>query len=475
MHESRQNTPRIHYGGNQEELLNPQIFREYDIRGRVGVDLTPETVDRIARAYASYLSEHGVNQIVVGHDNRLSSAPFKQIAIRAFEESGCSVVDIGTVVTPIFYFSRVLYGIDGGMMITGSHNPPEDNGFKLTRGYGTIYGPDIQRIREIAEQSRFVSGSGSVEQRNPVDDYILDIVSKVRLGPRKLRVVVDCGNGTASLFAPRLLEELGCDVIRLYCESDGTFPNHHPDPVKKQNLKDLISLVLSTGADFGVSYDGDADRLGVVSDRGEIIWGDVLMALYWREILPKHPGTQAIIEVKCSQALVDEVERLGGKPFFYKTGHSLIKAKMKEVGAVFTGEMSGHMFFADEYYGYDDALYASSRLCRILSNSERTLSQMASEIPFYVSTPETRVDCPDEHKFRIVKEVTTRLKQVHEVIDIDGARVLAYGGWGLIRASNTQPVLVLRCEAKDEASLDRLKSLLEEQLARFPEVGAVAW
>jgi phosphomannomutase/phosphoglucomutase len=455
--------------------VNSEIFREYDIRGRVGKDLTNETVDRVARGYAAYLARYGVARLIIGRDNRLSSEEFRNAAVAAFTDSGITVIDVGLVVTPIFYFSRVLYGVDGGMMITGSHNPPGDNGMKLTHGFGTLYGDEIQEIRRIVEKHKFLEGKGTVRSADPVSAYYADVTGRIKLGPRRLKVVVDSGNGTASLFAPELLRRLGADVIPLHCESDGHFPNHFPDPVKKSNLQDLIKTVRETGADLGVAFDGDADRIGVVDDQGGIIWGDTLMALYWREILAKHPGSPAIIEVKCSQALVDEVLRLGGKPFFYKTGHSLIKAKMQEIGAVFTGEMSGHMFFADEYYGYDDALYAAARLLRLLSNTDKRLSELAAEIPAYVSTPETRVDCPDSDKFRIVSELTSRFKETHEVIDVDGARVLAFGGWALVRASNTQPAMVLRCEAKTTELLEQLKHMMEEALREYPQVGPPDW
>ncbi len=456
-------------------MVNPRIFREYDIRGKVGIDLTPGTVNTVARAYSTYLRDRGTTHAVVGRDNRLSSEAFRDAVVSGLTSSGIDVTDIGLVITPLFYFSRVLYGIDGGIMVTGSHNPPEDNGFKLAKDFATLYGSQIQEIREIAEQGRFCSGRGQVAHSDPREEYFRAILDRVTLGPHRLKVALDCGNGTASAFAPDLLRGLGCDLVQLYCESDGTFPHHFPDPVKKENLKDLTALVRETRADLGISFDGDADRIGVIDDTGSILWGDVLMAIYWREVLAKHPGAQAIIEVKCSQALVEEVERLGGRPFFYKTGHSLIKAKMKEIGAVFCGEMSGHMFFADEYYGFDDALYAACRLLRILSNQERMLSEMVGEIPRYVSTPEVRVACPDEKKFDVVAAVTKRLEQEHEVIDVDGARVLAFGGWGLVRASNTQPALVLRCEARDEAALDRIKALLEGELSRFPEVERISW
>ncbi len=346
--------------------VNPTIFREYDIRGVVGTDLTPEVAETIARAYATFLQARlpapgSRLPMVVGHDNRESSPWISEAVTRGLVASGCQVIDLGTVITPIFYFARVHYGIDGVVMITASHNPPEFNGFKLAHGFGTIYGEEIQEIRRLAERGEQVDGRGIVEHRDVVPAYRAMLKQKIRLGPRRLRVVLDCGNGTASLVAPEVLEELGVEVIRLYCDSDPRFPHHHPDPVQPENLRDLVAMVRRERADVGIGLDGDGDRIGVVDDRGEIIWGDTLMVLFWREILPKHPGAVGIVEVKCSQALYEEIERLGGRPMFYKTGHSLIKAKMKELGAVFTGEMSGHMFFADEYYGFDDAVYAAGR------------------------------------------------------------------------------------------------------------------
>ena len=370
--------------------LNPTIFREYDIRGVVGEDITPEVAETIARAYATFLRHRTQDAgrrtldargtpdargtqdsgrrtpVIVGQDNRESSPVIRAAVVKGLTRSGFNVIGIGTVITPIFYFARVHFDIDGGIMITASHNPPEFNGFKLAHGHSTIYGDDIQQIRRLAERGEFVAGAGSTEARDIVPAYRAMLKEKIQLGPRRLRAVVDCGNGTAGLIAPDVLEELGVEVIRLYCESDPQFPNHHPDPVQPENLKDLIAAVRRERADVGLGFDGDGDRLGVVDERGEIIWGDTLMILFWREILPKYPGAVGIVEVKCSQALFDEIARLGGKPMFYRTGHSLIKAKMRELGAVFTGEMSGHMFFADEYYGYDDAVYAAARLLRIL-------------------------------------------------------------------------------------------------------------
>lgn len=454
--------------------VNPEIFREYDIRGVVGKDLTPTTVELLGRAYGTYIQEFGGREVIVGRDNRASSEEFREALVAGLLSTGCDVVDIGLVVTPIFYFSRLHYGIDGGVMITGSHNPPEFNGFKMSHGHATIYGEEIQKIREIIERGQFATGRGHQRHVDPVPAYLSTIKERVKLG-RRLKVVVDAGNGTAGLFAPGLLEDLGCDVVPLYCDSDPTFPHHFPDPVKPENLRDLIATVQRTGADLGVAFDGDADRIGAVDEKGQVIWGDTLMILYWREILPRHPGAAAIIEVKCSQALVDEVKRLGGQPFFYRTGHSLIKAKMKEIGAVFTGEMSGHMFFADEYFGFDDALYAAARLLRILSHAEKPLSALTADIPRYYSTPEIRVDCSDREKFQVVEEIKASFRREYEVIAVDGARVLFPEGWGLVRASNTQPVLVVRAEARTPEGLEAIKARLADQLRRFPSVGSLNW
>jgi len=456
-------------------MIPPQIFREYDIRGVFGQDLTPEGAFAIARAYARYLADRGVHEVIVGHDNRTSSPVLREAVVEALVRSGCAVTDIGMVPTPVFYFARVHLGIDGGVMITASHNPPEYNGFKLSHGFGTLYGEEIQEIRRLAETGAAVEGEGAVRHVDVKPAYREMLRSRIQLGPRRLRVVVDCGNGTAGVIAPQALEDLGVEVIPLYCESDPTFPHHHPDPVDPRNLQDLIRTVLSERADVGIGLDGDGDRIGVVDEQGRIVWGDELMILFWREILPKYPGTVALIEVKCSQALVEEVERLGGKPVFYKTGHSLIKAKMREIGAVFAGEMSGHMFFADEYYGYDDAIYAAARLLRLLSNTERTLSELLRDVPRYFATPEIRVPCPDERKFEVVRELVRRFRQDHEVVDVDGARVIFPDGWGLVRASNTQPVLVVRAEGRTQEALRRIQRTLEEALRTFPECGPIDW
>ncbi len=456
-------------------LVNPNIFREYDVRGVAGRDLTDETVTLLGKAFGTTARRRGLKDVLVGMDNRSSSPRLKKALTGGLVSTGCRVIDIGTVVTPILYFARVLYDTEAAVMITGSHNPPEDNGFKIALGPGTIYGKAIQDLRRLIEAGDFETGRGEETGANPVPAYMAMIAEKIKLGPKKLKVAVDCGNGTASYFARELISSLGCETMCLYCDSDPSFPNHHPDPVKRKNLTDLIGLVLEQGADLGVAFDGDADRIGVVDDKGSVIWGDQLMALFWREILQKHPEAPAIIEVKCSQALVDEVVRLGGKPVFYRTGHSLIKAKMKELHAPFTGEMSGHMFFADEYYGYDDAFYAAGRLLRLLSGAGRPLSAMVEELPRYYSTAETRVPCPDGAKFEVVKKLQDFFRTRHEVIDVDGVRVLFGDGWGLVRASNTQPVLVARCEAKTPERLEEIAAAVKEALTMHPEVAPFQW
>ncbi len=443
-------------------MINRSMFRQYDIRGRAGTELDDLAVQAIADAFAAYVIEAGRKQVIVGRDNRFSSAGFRNIVVETLLKSGLGVIDIGELITPMFYFAARNLNVDAGMMITASHNPGHDNGFKLLLGTSTIYGEEIQRLAQMAEDGvgSTADKAGNLEEINIVEDYVADIKSRISLGSRKLKVVVDCGNGTAGFIAPRLLRELGCEVVELYCESDPSFPNHHPDPVKVENCQDLIKVVQAATADLGIGFDGDGDRLGVVAPNGEIIWGDTLMILYWREILAKHPGADCIVEVKCSQALIDEIERLGGKPIIYKTGHSLIKAKMKEIGAIFTGEMSGHMFFADEYYGYDDAIYAAARLLRILSNSAKGITELLADVPVYHATPELRVKSSDTEKFVVVEQVLRHFQALYNVIDIDGARILFPGGWGLVRASNTGPELIVRCEGKTVEDLEKIKTEL---------------
>jgi phosphomannomutase/phosphoglucomutase len=461
--------------GKKMTVLNTQIFRQYDIRGQAERDLTDEVGELLGQAFGTYVQERGSGPILVGRDNRLSSERLRNALIAGLVSAGCCVVDIGLVVTPVLYYAEASRGPCGAVMITGSHNPPEENGFKLVFCGGALYGEEILRLEEMMRERNFLSGAGKREEKDLITPYLDMLKEKISLGPRQLKVAVDCGNGTAALFAERILASWGCRVIPLYCQSDGNFPYHHPDPVKTANLADLRKAVSEQKADLGVAYDGDADRIGVVDEKGRVIWGDLLMCLFWREILAPFPGAQAIVEVKCSQALVDEITRWGGRPFFYKTGHSLIKAKMKEAGAVFTGEMSGHMFFADEYYGFDDAFYATGRLLRILSRTEKTLSQLFQGIPQYYATAETRVPCLDKDKFDVVTALVEKFSRGYEVITVDGVRVLFDEGWGLVRASNTQPVLVARCEAKTPAGLERICRVIKGALQEYPEVGDFEW
>ncbi len=444
------------------------IFRQYDIRGIVGRDLDDEQVDRISRAFAAYACGQGQTQILLGYDNRHSSPHFRDIAAQALVESGFRVIDLGMVITPMFYFACHHLNIRAGLMITASHNPPEYNGFKLLLGESTICGDQIQEVKRIAEEGAFLyKDGGSLETYDIQPAYHQMILEKIKMGPRLIKAVVDCGNGTASLFAPQILRDLGCEVVELYCESDPDYPHHHPDPVNPNNMDDLVDMVLRCKADLGIGFDGDGDRLGLVDSHGNMIWGDLLMILFWRELLPRYPGTPAIVEVKCSQSLIDEIKRLGGKPVLYKTGHSLIKAKMKEIGAIFTGEMSGHMFFADEYYGYDDAIYAAARLLSLLSRQEKSLAELLQDVPRYYSTPEIRIPSTDAEKFHQVERVIQHFEPLYEIIKVDGARILFPQGWGLVRASNTGPELIVRCEGNTPQALEEIKSELFSFLAEL--------
>ena len=446
--------------------MNPHVFKMYDLRGAAEADFPDEEVERLGRALGAYFLPRGHRRAIVGRDNRCHSMRLRNAVTRGLVSAGCDVLDIGEVITPVFYFAHYFYGYKAGVMITASHNPPQDNGFKIFCGEGTIYGEDIQRLRLILEGGEFPCGQGQVFYAGPEEDYIKYITGRIRL-ERPLKVAVDAGNGTAGPVAVKLLRALGCEVLPLYCDPDPSFPNHHPDPTVVENLKDLVRLVREEKADVGLSFDGDGDRLGVVDEKGRVIWGDILQVLFWREILPRFPGALAIVEVKCSQVLFDEITRLGGRPFFYKTGHSLIKAKMREVGAPFTGEMSGHFFFADEYFGFDDAPYAAARLLKILARSKQTLSELLAGIPRLYSTPETRIPCEEERKGDVVRHVVESFRREgHEVIDVDGARVQFPFGWGLIRASNTQPVLVARCEARSPAELKEIAGKLKGVLLR---------
>jgi phosphomannomutase/phosphoglucomutase len=450
--------------------MNAHIFRQYDIRGIVGADLTDEVSKNIGKAIGTYLRKYGKN-VVVGRDVRKSSPSLGDALIEGLLSTGCDVIDVGTLPTPLLYFSIYLYSQTGGVMLTGSHNPAEYNGFKVCHGLRSIYGEEIQKLREIIEQNNFQEGSGKLTKKDPKDKYIDFILKRVNIAPN-LKIVIDAGNGTSGFVIPSLMKKLNLEYSCLYCEPDGNFPNHLPDPTIPEYMKDLIKKVREQNADIGIGYDGDADRIGAVDDKGRIVWGDKLLCLYAKELLEKNPGSKIIMDVKCSQATVEYIEKYGGQPIMWKTGHSLIKEKMKETGALLAGEMSGHMFFKDNYLGFDDAIFASLRLLEILSKSNKKFSELVDEIPHYYSTPEIRIDCPEEEKFKVVNELKEYFKKRYKTIDIDGVRILFKNGWGLIRASNTQPVLVLRFEAKNEKELERIKNEIKDKLKEYPFITA---
>ncbi|MEI8173118.1 MAG: phosphomannomutase/phosphoglucomutase [Deltaproteobacteria bacterium] len=441
-------------------MLNIEIFREYDVRGVVDKDLTPDIVYDLGRSIGTYAVPRGIKTMTIGMDCRLSSNAYCDSIMQGLNATGINIINVGLCATPMLYFSIRFFHADGGVMITGSHNPPEFNGFKICIGSDTIHGQDIQDLRKIMENGRYLSGKGTSRHEDiskPYEEYLFNNVS-IKKG---LRIVLDAGNGVGGIFALPLLKRFGCTVTDLYCDPDGRFPNHFPDPTVPENLTDLISLVKENSADVGIAYDGDADRIGVVTDRGHVLWGDELLMLFSRYILKDYPGATIIGEVKCSQNLFDDIEKNGGKAIMWKAGHSLIKSKMKEENALLAGEMSGHMFFADRYFGYDDAIYASARLLEILSTSDMTITELLHDVTPSFTTPEIRIACPDRIKFQVVNDVKKYFRNIYDIIDIDGVRIPFGDGWGLIRSSNTQPVLVLRFEASTEERLQYIKNMVE--------------
>jgi phosphomannomutase/phosphoglucomutase len=456
--------------------LNAGIFREYDIRGIVDKDLSPDCVEAIARAVGRRIARGGRRRAVVGRDVRLSSEAYAAAAVRGFRDVGLDAIDIGVVPTPALYFALEQEPPDrlaGGIMVTGSHNPPQYNGLKVAEGKRTLFGAEIQEIRALAEEEvarpTRAATRGAAETRDVLPAYVDAIVRDIRLA-RPLHVVLDCGNGTAGLVAPEAFRRLGCKTTVLFAEPDGRFPNHHPDPTVPANLAALRETVRRERADIGVAYDGDSDRIGAVDGDAEILYGDFLLMLYALEILKRGPA-KILSDVKCSAVLSDQVRAHGGEPVMWKTGHSLIKNRMKEIGAPLAGEMSGHIFFADRYYGFDDAIYASARLAELVAASPESLASRVARFPHPPSTPEIRLHVPEAHKFAVVAALARRYKAEREVIDIDGARILFGDGWGLVRASNTEPVVVLRFEAGTAERLAALRgeveARLQEELARL--------
>ena len=446
-------------------MLKSTIFREYDIRGVADAELLDADIEVLGQAFGTYMQRHAGKRVSLGRDTRLSSPRLADALRRGLVASGCEVTDIGVVPTPVLYYSVFHLPTDGGVMITGSHNPPEFNGFKTVCGSSTIHGEAIQELYRMIEKSDLARAAGSATAADVVTPYVTEVSSQFHFA-RRIKVVVDAGNGCGGPAMHRILENLNVDATEMFFEMDGLFPNHHPDPTVPENLKALVAKVAETRADLGIAFDGDADRIGAIDDRGAVIYGDQLMIIYAREILTRKPGATFIGEVKCSQSMYDDLAARGGNPIMWKTGHSLIKAKMKETGAELAGEMSGHMFFADRYYGFDDALYAACRLIEIVAQSGRPLSAQLADLPQTVTTPEIRFDCPDELKFGVVRRATEELRARHRTVDVDGVRVLFPQGWGLVRASNTQPVLVMRFEAATPELLRQYRSEVEDVVAR---------
>lgn len=443
--------------------INPGIFREYDIRGIVDEDLNEQNVETIGRAFGTYLTNHEKKTVSIGRDCRESSPLFANAFCRGLNSCGIDVVDLGMVSTPIVYFSLYNLPVEGGAMITASHNPSEYNGIKLCVGKESLFGDQIQQIREIAESGEFASGSGRTKQTDIMDLYTNYLMDNIDIRPG-LKVGVDCGNGMGGLVGPQIMRDKGCEVTELYTTPDGNFPNHHPDPTVEENVRDLIKAVKDNNLDIGIGFDGDADRIGVVDENGTIVWGDMLLLILAKQLLKEVPGAQIIGDVKCSGRLFSDIKQSGGRPLMWKTGHSLIKSKMKEDGAELAGEMSGHIFFEHRFFGYDDAVYAALRVLEILSKTGKKVSELLSGVPQAISTPEIRVDCADDIKFRVVDDVKRRLSKDNEVNGIDGLRIEFPDGWGLLRASNTQPALVLRFEAQNENRLKEIREVVEQPL-----------
>jgi phosphomannomutase/phosphoglucomutase len=452
--------------------MNPRIFREYDIRGVAERDFPDDLTGTLGRAIGDHLWDSGARRITLGRDCRISSPRIHAKVKAGLLASGLAVVDVGVLHSPGLYFSVFHLEADGGVMITASHNPAEDNGFKIVSGRSTIFGAELQRLRARVEKGevRADARPGTASSHDILVDYIDTVAGNIHLGPRPIKVVVDGGNGTGGLSLLPILRRLAVQVDDIYCEPDGRFPHHHPDPTVAENLVDVTRRVRETGAEVGLALDGDGDRIGAVDGQGRILWGDQLVILFARQILTEKPGATFVSEVKCSQALFDEITARGGRAIMWKVGHSLIKVKMKEEKAALAGEMSGHMFFADRWYGFDDAVYAAARLIELLSHSKQTLAELYDTLPVFHNTPEIRMPCPDDIKFEVVRRAVEWFRERHEVIEVDGVRVTFQddrgktNGWGLVRASNTGPVLVMRFEADSAARLGEIRSLVEARI-----------
>ncbi len=453
--------------------IEKSMFREYDIRGRVNADeLNAETGTLIGRAYGTFLARRGVDRVVVGHDSRIGSEDVKRGFVAGLLSTGRNATDIGLCLTPMMYWSQYHFGVKGGAMVTGSHNPKGWTGLKLACGFSyTLIGDEIREIRSIVEREEFVDGKGTLATRSIADEWATDLAGRVAI-KRPLKVVVDAGNGTAGAFGPMVLRRAGLEVIEQFCDLDPEFPNHEPDPALREAVEALGKKVRSEKADVGFGFDGDGDRLGVVDEKGEVVWPDRFMILLSRQVLAKNPGGKIIFDVKSSQALEEDILAHGGKPIMWKTGHSYIKAKLHEEKALLAGEMSGHIFFVENFYGFDDGIYAGLRFAEYVSQQEKSVSELIRETPYYVSTPTIDVDCPDDKKYGVVERLTAEFKRdFKKVIDINGARVMFDDGWGLVRASSNLPILVLRFEAKTQRRLEELKNLFRTYLDKYEDIG----
>ena len=446
--------------------MNPEIYREYDIRGVIGEDIREDEFVVLGKGFGTYFNRLGKRKIALGRDCRLSSAKIRDGVAEALISTGCDVVDVSVCPTPTLYYAIRHLKADGGIMITASHNPPQYNGFKICSGFDTIYGEEIQKVRRLIEGADFATGKGTHSSYEIIEPYIDMITRDIRVVPG-IRVGFDAGNGTGGPVGVKILRSLGCEVHDLYCDMDGSFPNHEPDPTVLDNMKDLIEEVRRHSLNLGIGVDGDGDRIGVVDSSGTIVFGDMLLLIFSRDILVEHPGATIISEVKCSDRMYKDIEAHGGNAIMWKTGHSLIKNKMKESKALLAGEMSGHMFFADRYFGYDDAIYASCRLLEILSKTGKSLIELLEDVPKSYATPEIRVECPDAKKFELVGRLKDEFSKRYKIIDVDGVRIVFADGWGLVRASNTQPVLVLRFEAQSKGRLDEIRTMVERAIEKF--------
>jgi phosphomannomutase/phosphoglucomutase len=442
--------------------LNKYIFREYDIRGKVSDDFPPELVEALGKGFGTYIKRGGGQEIALSGDIRLTTPDLMEQFKTGMLSTGVDVINIGILPTPANYYSMFSLGVAGAVQITGSHNPPEFNGFKLSRDKKAVFGEAIQEIRVIIEKEDYETGEGTEASYDILTKYKRMIASKIDI-KKRMKVVMDCGNAAGAICAPEIFKNLNVDLTELYCDVDGTFPNHHPDPTVKENLVDLISLVKQGSYDIGLAFDGDADRVGVVDETGDIVWADQLMALFLPEVVEE--GDEILYDVKCSQALEEMIVKYGGKPVMWKTGHSLIKQRMSELNCKLGGEMSGHIFFADDYFGYDDAIYVAARIVQTLSRTDQKLSQLKAELPKYYSTPEMRLEAEsDEEKFRIAKEAVAYFTENYDCNTVDGVRIKFGDGWGLVRSSNTQPVIVCRFEANTAERMEEIRSIVMNKL-----------